>query len=118
MIKAVADKIVVEFLRTAMTETGLILPDMVEDPQGFGKVLSIGSEVENIKEGDILVFHMRAGMDLILNKRVQKCLKYEEVYGVLEDKELESRLEPLEFAGKSEGANLVKPAGGGVVIAP
>jgi co-chaperonin GroES (HSP10) len=118
MIKAVADKIVVEFLRTATTEAGLILPDMGQDPQGFGKVLSVGSEVENIKEGDILVFHMRAGMDLILNKRVQKCLKYEEVYGVLEDKELESRLESLEFAGKSESTNLVKPARGGVVIAP
>lgn len=118
MIKAVADKIVVEFLRTGTTETGLILPDMVEDPQGFGKVISIGDEVENIKEGDILVFHMRAGMDLILNKRVQKCLKYEEVYGVLEDKELESRLKPLDFSGKSESENLVKPARGGVVIAP
>lgn len=119
MIKAVADKIVVEFLRTAITETGLILPDMVEDPQGFGKVLSIGDKVENIKEGDILVFHMRAGMDLILNRKVQKCLKYEEVYGVLEDKELESRLEPLEFAGKAEGSKIVRPpAGGGVVIAP
>ena len=117
MIKAVADKIIVEYLREARTEAGLILPDSGQDPQGYGRVLSVGNEVEHIKEGDVLIFHTRAGMDFILDKRVQKCLKHEEVYGIVDNKELESRLEALVFVGKSETANLVKPAGG-VVIAP
>ncbi len=118
MIKAVADKIIVEYLRMAKTETGLILPDTGQDPQGYGKVLSVGNEVENVKEGDILIFHVRAGMDFILDSKVQKCLKSEEVYGIIENEELVSRLESLTFAGKSEGSNLIKPASGGVVIAP
>jgi len=118
MINAIEDKIIVEYLREARTEAGIVLPDSGQDPQGYGRVLSIGNKVEHIKEGDVLIFHTRAGMDFILDKRVQKCLKYEEVYGIVDDKELESRLEALEFAGKSEGANLVRPAGGGVVIAP
>jgi co-chaperonin GroES (HSP10) len=118
MINAIADKIIVEYLREARTEAGILLPDSGQDPQGYGRVLSVGSEVEHIKEGDILIFHTRAGMDFILDRRVQKCLKDEEVYGIVDNKELENRLEALEFAGKSESENLVKPARGGVVIAP
>lgn len=117
MINAIGDKIIIEYMREAQTETGILLPDTSQDPQGYGRVLSVGNEVEHIKEGDVLVFHTRAGMDFILDKKIQKCLKYEEVYGILNDKGLENRLETLEFAGKSEGSTLVKPAGG-VVIAP
>ena len=80
MINALADKIVVEFLRTTKSEGGLIIPDIAQDPQGYGKVLSVGEDVKIIKEGDILVFHMRAGMDLILDAKVQKCLKAEEEF--------------------------------------
>jgi len=116
MINALADKIVVEFLRTTKTETGLIIPDSAQDPQGYGRVLSVGEEVKNIKEGDVLVFHMRAGMDLILDKKVQKCLKVEEVYGILEDEELISRLEILGLETKPEASKIVKPTGG-VIIA-
>jgi hypothetical protein len=61
---------------------------------------------------------MRAGMDLIIDKQVQKCLKAEEVYGILDDDELISRLAPLEFVGKSESEILVRPKKtGGVIIA-
>lgn len=120
MIHAVADKIVVEFLRTTKTETGLIIPNAAQDPQGYGRVLSVGELLADtaIKVGSIIVFHQRAGMDLILDGRVQKCLKYEEVYGVLEDEKLISRLEPLLFSGRTEGETLVRPPRGGVVIAP
>ncbi len=106
-----------EFLRTTKTETGLIIPDSAQDPQGYGKVLSVGEMLAEtkIEEGSILVFHQRAGMDLILNKTVQKVLKYEEVYGILEDDELVNRLEPLKFEAKE--ASRIVPAGGGVVIA-
>jgi len=118
MINAVADKIVVEFLRTTKTETGLIIPDSAQDPQGYGKVLSVGELLDEtkIKVGDVVVFHMRAGMDMILGKKVQKCLKYEEVYGILEDDNLKDRLKPLSFEVK-EPSKIVRP-GGGVVIAP
>ena len=116
MINALKDKIIVEFLKTAKTESGLIIPDSAKDPQGFGRVLSVGEEVRNIKEGDVLVFHMMAGMDLILNKTVQKCLKAEEVYGILDDEDLVSRLEPLVFEAKPE-KKIVKASTGGVIIA-
>lgn len=73
---------------------------------------------KTIKVGDVLVFHTRAGMDLIQQKKVHKCVKYDEIYGVLNDEELISRLEPLELKGK-EKSNIVKPnQGGGVVVVP
>lgn len=92
---------------------------MAQDPQGYGKVLSLGEEVVNkrMKKDDVLVFHTRAGMDMIHGKKVLKCLKYEEVYGILDDPELVSRLKPLEFAGKTEGSNIVVPRKEGIVIA-
>jgi len=109
----------VEFLRTTKTESGLIIPSAAQDPQGYGKVLSVGELLAEtkVKVGSIVVFHMRAGMDMVIGKQVQKCLKYEEVFGILDDEELESRLEPLSFEVK-EPSKIVTPGGGGVVIAP
>jgi len=118
-IEAVADKIMVEYLRKTSTSAGLLIPDMAQDPQGYGKVLSVGDLITDtpIKVGDILVFHTRAGMDLIHDKKVLKCLKIEEVWGILHDDDLVKRLEPLEFKGKSEGTNIVAPARGGIIVA-
>ena len=108
-IEAVADKIMVEYLRKTSTSAGLLIPDMAQDPQGYGKVLSVGDLITNtpIKEGDILVFHTRAGMDLIHDKKVLKCIKIEEVWGILHDEDLVKRLEPLEFKGKSDRKSVV-----------
>ena len=61
MIKAVGDKIVVEELKRTKTEGGIILPDSSSDPQGYGKVLSFGEDVENLNVGDVIVFHNRGG---------------------------------------------------------
>jgi len=83
MIKAIGDKIIVEQMRRVETKGGIIIPDSAGEPQGYGLVKSIGDEVKNIKIGDVLVFHPRAGMDMLLYKKILKTLKYEEVYGSL-----------------------------------
>lgn len=92
---------------------------MAQDAQGYGKVLSVGSAAANqeIKEGDYLVFHTRAGMDMIQDKRVLKCLKYEEVYGILHDDDLIKRLAPIEFKASTEPSKIVSPGRGGIVVA-
>ncbi len=121
MINAIEDKIVVEYLRKTSTSTGLVIPEVAQDPQGYGKVLSLGEKIENkkIKVDDILVFHTRAGMDLIQGRKVLKCLKYEEVYGILDDDDLVSRLEPLDFTVKSEKSKIIQPAKrGGIQVVP
>ncbi len=120
MINAVFDKIVVEYLRKTKSSQGIFIPESAQDPQGYGRVLSIGDQVEAVntkmKVGDILIFHTRAGMDLIHEKTVLKCIKYEEIYGILDDDdELISRLEPLVFKTK-EKSSIIKPASPGPIV--
>jgi len=107
MIKAVADKIIVQFMRATKTKGGLILPDTVTDPQGYGKVLSVGEDVKNVEVDEFLVFHPRAGMDMLINKQILKVLKYDELYGKLEDQEIKDSLSPLTVGNPEE--KLVQP---------
>ena len=114
MIKAVSDKIIVEFLKREITKGGIIVPERaIIDPQAYGKVLSVGEEVKGIKEGDFLVFHPQAGMDMLFDKKIYKVLKYEELYGIIEDKELISQFEPLVLENKPQvdEPSIITPGG-------
>jgi len=85
-VKAVKDKVVVEVLKSVdQTEGGIIIPETAEkDPQGYGRVISVGEEVTTIGEGDIVLFAKFGGQDILLDRQVMKVLMYNEVYGILE----------------------------------
>lgn len=102
MIKAVSDKIIVQMMKAEKTAGGLILPEGASEPQAYGKVLSVGEEVENITEGDFLVFFPRAGMDCLIDKDLLKVLKYEEVYGILQDETIKKSLVEITIGRKEE----------------
>lgn len=105
-----------KYLKETETSGGLVIPNVAQEPQGFGEVLSVGELIDNINAGDVLVFHVRAGMDLIMDETILKCLKYEEVYGILDDPELVKRLKPIELKATAD-SGIVKPRGG-VIVAP
>lgn len=88
-VEAVKDKIIVEVLsKDEKTDGGLFVPEGSKlEPQFYGEVLSVGSEVEGISVGDVLVFHERAGMDMVVEKRNLKCIKHDEIYGILRQEE-------------------------------
>ena len=109
MIKAVADKIVVEIMRANKTKGGLILPTNGVEPQGYGRVLSVGELVDNIEIGDYLVYHPMAGMDMVLDKQILKVLKYEELYGILLDDDIKETLEAMKIGGSTEGQQILQP---------
>ena len=99
-------------MRANRTAGGLLLPDSAQDPQGYGRVLSAGelvTEGTDIKPGDYLVFHPRAGMDMLMNKKILKVLKYEELYGILQDDGIKETLEVMQIGGSSEGQTLIQP---------
>jgi len=102
-----------------VSEAGILIPEMAQDPQGYGKVLSVGDLVKDtpIEKDDILIFHTRAGMDFIQDRKVMKCLKYEEVYGIVRDEKLSKRLQPLEFKSKEQSKIIQPSKGGGIVVA-
>ena len=117
MLEAVKDKIIVEVLQRSKTSGGLIVPSTaVVDPQGYGKVISVGPDVNSdansdIKEGDILVFHLNGGMAVVMNNRILKVLNYGEVYGKLTDKVIIEQLESLQLTSQ-EGTAVPVPEGG------
>jgi co-chaperonin GroES (HSP10) len=95
-------------MRATKTKGGLYLPDQVTDPQGYGEVLSLGEEVsEKIEIGAYLVFHPRAGMDMLMDGKILKVLKYDEVYGILTDQEIKSSLKPLNVGKSAETSKII-----------
>jgi co-chaperonin GroES (HSP10) len=118
MIEALTDKIIVEEMRRVESDGGIIIPEMVGEPQCYGKVLSVGPDVgESIKLGDVLVFHPRGGMAVLMEKKILKVVKEDEVYGKLAP-EFCKNLVTMEIGAVSEGEQLVKPAGGGRIVRP
>lgn len=83
-------------MRRGQSQGGIVIPTNVADPQAYGKVMSKGENVpDTIKDDDILVMHLNAGMDMIMERNLMRTLKYEEVYGVLEDQTLIANLEDM-----------------------
>ena len=110
--------IIVRLLRRNQTTGGIVLPSNSADPQGYGEVLSIGPDVpnwkdqpeKNLEDGDKVVFHIRAGMDMVMEKEILRCLKYNEVYGILTNEEFNDNLEEMTLGGNSEGTPLIQAA--------
>lgn len=111
MINAVEDKIVVKLLKRTKSVGGIILPETAVEPQAFGKVISIGNKVEGkIAVGQIIVSHIRGGMDAVIGNKFIKILKLEEVYGILTDKETLDVLEDIELQSpKTDPSRIIKP---------
>jgi len=85
-IQAINDHVVVEeLIKTEdKTDAGIIIPQTVKmEPQKYGKILSIGEKVTNLKVDDIVVFHQSGGQAVIVNGVIQRILKNDEIYGVL-----------------------------------
>lgn len=98
-------------MRRGQSQGGIVIPGNVADPQAYGRVMSKGENVpDTIKEGDILVMHLNAGMDMVMERNLMRTLKYEEVYGVLEDKDFIKNLEEMIIAGSTEGTPRVATA--------
>lgn len=103
MIEALGTKIIVRLLRRNKTQGGIVLPNNSADPQGYGEVLSIGTAIptfpeapeKTLNEGDKIVFHIRAGMDMVMEKEILRCLNYDEVYGILTDEDFNNNLEVM-----------------------
>jgi co-chaperonin GroES (HSP10) len=96
MFEAVGEHILVQIFKREKTQGGLVLPSTSNEPQAYGVVLSFGGNIGFIAEkGDYLVFHPRAGMDALMDKRVMKVLKSGEVYGILTDEKFKEGLVPL-----------------------
>jgi len=115
MIKATGDIMIVEVQYRPKTTGGIILPSSITaEPQSFGKVVSVGADVkdENIKEGTMLVFHPRAGQDMVLKNTIYKAVRYNEVYGLVEDPEITDGLFTMTISRNEDNSPIIKPVKG------
>ena len=103
-------------LKREKTKSGLIIPDAVQEPQAFCRVISVGEDVKNVEVGQIIVCHMRGGMDAVLDQNIVKVLKNDEIYGELTDEETIASLTEIELksAEKKEPSRIVSPGHGAV----
>lgn len=103
MVKALGDKIVVQLMKKNVTKGGIVVPEnAMTEPQAYGKVLSVGENINTVKEGDTLTFHYAAGMDMVFDMLIYKVLKYEEVYGIIQDEDLIGQLECLDLSRRAD----------------
>jgi len=86
-VQAVKDKIFVQVIKEELkTPGGIVIPEGVRQlPQKTGVVLSVGEEVKEIKEGDILMFHQQAGQIALIESVEYRILMYNEIYAVVNE---------------------------------
>ncbi len=78
------DRLLVERVEEATTTaSGIIIPDNAKEKPSRGKVLAIGSDVEDINVDDIVVFGKYAGTDLILDDNEYLVLEVSDVLGII-----------------------------------
>jgi len=100
MIKAIEDKVIVIEMKRNQTQAGILIPTTAQDPQAYGRVVSMGPDLEErgqIQIDDILVYHKMGGQAIAMGGKMLCCVPYPEIYGVLQDETLLSELEEIEI---------------------
>ena len=79
------DRLLVERVEeSTTTASGIIIPDNAKEKPSRGKVLAIGSDVEDVKVDDIVVFGKYAGTDLVLDDSEYLVLEVSDVLGIVQ----------------------------------
>lgn len=69
---------------TKTTASGIIIPDNAsKEKPSSGKVIAVGKEVEDVKNGDTIVFAKYSGSEVSLDDKKYLVLNVEDVLGVI-----------------------------------
>jgi len=78
------DRLLVERVEEpTTTASGIIIPDNAKEKPSRGKVLAIGSDVEDVNVDDTVVFGKYAGTDLILDDNEYLVLELSDILGIV-----------------------------------
>ncbi len=82
--KPLGDRVLVERVEEAnTTASGIIIPDNAKEKPSHAKVIAVSSEVEGVKEGDIVVFGKYSGTELALEGKEYLVLDTSDILGVI-----------------------------------
>ncbi len=82
--KPLGDRLLVERIEEATTTaSGIIIPDNAKEKPSQGNVVAIGSDVEEVKVGNTVVFGKYAGNELTLDGKNYLVMELSDVLGVI-----------------------------------
>jgi len=82
--KPLGDRLLVERIEEVnTTASGIIIPDNAKEKPSQGKVLAIGNDVEEVKEGDVVVFGKYSGTELTLDGNEYLVMELSDILGVI-----------------------------------
>lgn len=82
--KPLGERVLVE--RTEVenkTASGIIIPDNAKEKPQTAKVVAVGTKVEDIKVGDLIVFEQYRGAELKLEGKEYLVLNIENIIGIM-----------------------------------
>ncbi len=84
-LEALGNRVLVELAAPeTMTAGGIIIPESKVDKQvNKGKVISVGTDVANVKINDFVFFNKFTGAELDFEKFKYLALKIEDIYAVI-----------------------------------
>ena len=86
-MKAIGRNLIIEKVKEGTTKTkgGLLLAENLRDDIRYveAKILSIGTEVEGVKEGDSIFYDRHAGHKIEIEKETYQVIKLQDVVVVL-----------------------------------
>ncbi|MSR68581.1 co-chaperone GroES [Candidatus Saccharibacteria bacterium] len=78
------DRVVLEQLeQLERTKSGIILPDGAQEKPKMAKVLAIGTEVKEVKEGDIVLYKSYGPDDVKVDNKEYMIAKEEDILAVI-----------------------------------
>jgi chaperonin GroES len=82
--KPLGERVLVERIEeVSTTASGIIIPDSAKDKPSQGTVIAIGSDVEEIKVGDTIVFGKYSGNEITLDNKEYIIMDESDVLGIL-----------------------------------
>jgi len=82
--KPLGDRLLIQRVEEAnTTASGIIIPDNAKEKPSKGKVIAVGSEVEDINADDTVVFGKYSGNEIILDGEEYLIMESSDIFGIL-----------------------------------
>lgn len=85
-IKPLKERVVVKYSEEELEKTagGIYVPDVAKEKPQRGTVEAVGSEVKEVKVGDVVLFDKYSGSKIKLNDVEYLIIKEEDILGIIQ----------------------------------
>ena len=84
-LKPLKDRVLVSYTEEPeKTSGGLYVPDTAKEKPQQGTIVAVGSDVEDVKKGQIVLFDKYTGSKVMINDDEHLIIKEEDILGIIE----------------------------------